>query len=380
MKKFAAFMLLSVMFLSACSSASVYITPPGSEYGTKTAVSPLPSTEADPDPTKTTQSKTDVPAGNFTSAPTEVKPDTQTPELTDTPVAPKTTVDPTVAPTDDPTVDPTSTPTVVPEPTIVDNGVTEIKLDIYEVTLYVGKDHSPVVTVLPEKAENKDYYLESDTPAVAIVKEEKTISARGKGKCTVSVISKDNGDVRAKIDVTVLHTPEGEITYIEGILIANKTFALPSTYGPGVDPEAKEALNDMFAAAKKDGLKLFICSGYRTYAYQKSLYNRYVDRDGKEKADTYSARPGHSEHQTGLAFDLNKVDDSFDGTPEAIWIAQHAHEYGFIVRYPKGKQEITGYKYEPWHVRYIGVEKAKAVYESGLCLEEFLGITSVYEY
>ena len=264
------------------------------------------------------------------------------------------------------------------EPIGGDKSVNAIKLDKYDVTLYVGQEHTPIVTALPEGAENKEVFIESDNNGVALIKDKKTVAARGKGTCTVSVISKENSDVVASINVTVLHTPEGELTYIEGILVANKTYCLPSTYAPGVDPEAKAALEDMFDGAKKDGLKLFVCSGYRTYEYQKSLYNRYVERDGMEKADTYSARPGHSEHQTGLAFDLNSVDDDFEGTPEAMWIAEHAHEYGFIVRYPKGKQEITGYKYEPWHVRYLGVEKATAVYNSGLCLEEFLGITSIY--
>ncbi len=364
MKKIAAFLLLTMALLTSCTVSTVYITPPSSDYGTKTAVSVLETfgnETPEPDDTNST-SVVGTATGADTATPTDVNKETETPDNSDV------------------TDTPTPTPTPTKTPGVDDKGVKELKLDVYEVTLYVGKDHEPTVTVLPENAENKEYYLESDDPSVALIKDNSVISARGKGSCAVNVISKDNGDARARIEVTVLHTPEGEITYIEGILIANKTFALPSTYGPGVDPEAKEALNDMFAAAKKDGLKLFICSGYRTYAYQKSLYNRYVDRDGKEKADTYSARPGHSEHQTGLAFDLNKVDDSFDGTPEAIWIAEHAHEYGFIVRYPKGKQEITGYKYEPWHVRYIGVEKAKAVYESGLCLEEYLGITSVYGY
>src|SRR5699024_5056985 len=100
--------------------------------------------------------------------------------------------------------------------------------------------------------------------------------------------------------------------------------------------------------------------------------------DGAEMADTYSARPGHSEHQTGLAFDLNEISDAFAGTPEAEWLAEHAHEYGFIIRYPADKEDITGYSYEPWHVRYLGKEIAEKVYESGLCLEEYLGIDSVY--
>lgn len=257
--------------------------------------------------------------------------------------------------------------------------VKNVFLDVYEVTLYVGKEHTPVVTVLPNAAENKSVRLESDNTAVARIKDGKTVAARGKGSCTVWVISEEDPTVKAKLEVTVLHTPEGEITYIDGILIANKTYALPSDYDPGEDPVAKAALKKMFAAAKKDGISLWVCSGYRDYAKQERLYNSYVRKDGQEKADTYSARPGHSEHQSGLAFDLNRTDSSFNGTPEAKWIAANAHKYGFIVRYPEGKMDITGYKYEPWHVRYLGVDLACAVYESGLTLEEYLGIDSIYE-
>lgn len=167
------------------------------------------------------------------------------------------------------------------------------------------------------------------------------------------------------------------VTYVNGILIANKTYSLPSTYAPGVDPTAQAAFDKMAADAAAQGLNIYISSAFRSYEYQDGLYNRYVAKDGQELADTYSARPGHSEHQTGLAFDLNTIDDSFANTAEGQWVAAHAHEYGFIVRYPADKVDITGYQYEPWHIRYLG-DEAAAVYESGLCLEEYLGITSVY--
>lgn len=183
-------------------------------------------------------------------------------------------------------------------------------------------------------------------------------------------------------EVTPEPTPDIQVvdgvTYVNGILIANKSYGLPADYAPGVSEEAQSAFEEMAAGAAEDGINLYIASGFRSYDYQAKLYQRYVDRDGKEEADTYSARPGHSEHQTGLAFDLNEVSDAFIGTPEAEWLASHAHEYGFIIRYPADKVEITGYKYEPWHVRYLGKDTAAAVYESGLCLEEYLGIDSVY--
>ena len=96
--------------------------------------------------------------------------------------------------------------------------------------------------------------------------------------------------------------------------------------------------------------------------------------DGQALADTYSARPGHSEHQTGLAFDVGAIDDNFGSTAAGKWLANNAHLYGFIIRYPKGKENITGYKYEPWDIRFLGIDIATKVYESGLTLDEYLGI------
>ncbi len=171
------------------------------------------------------------------------------------------------------------------------------------------------------------------------------------------------------------------LTYVNGILIANKTYSVPQSYDPGgLTGEFMAAYNEMIADAYADGITLWVCSGYRSYSYQSKLYNNYVYTDGKAAADTYSARPGHSEHQTGLAADINSADESFAGTPEAKWLAANCWKYGFIIRYPKGKESITGYIYEPWHIRYLGKENAKLVYESGLTLEEYLGIDSVYSY
>lgn len=169
------------------------------------------------------------------------------------------------------------------------------------------------------------------------------------------------------------------VAYVDGILIANKKYPLPKDYSPGkLDNAVQTAFAEMQKAASKEGLNLYIVSGYRSYDYQGQLYRNYCNRDGRAAADRYSARPGYSEHQTGLAFDVNSTSNSSAETPWAKWIAAHAQEYGFIVRYPKGKESITGYQYEPWHLRYLGKELAKAVYDSGLCLEEYLGIASYY--
>lgn len=169
------------------------------------------------------------------------------------------------------------------------------------------------------------------------------------------------------------------VTYIDGILIANKSYYLPSTFDPGFDPEAEQAFNDLAQAASNDGLFLYICSAYRSYADQEYQYNVFAQNRGAEAADRVSARPGYSEHQTGLAIDVNTTEFSFEDTEEGKWLAQHCAEYGFIIRYPKGKEEYTGFEYEPWHIRYLGIETAQKVTESGLCLEEYLSINSEYK-
>ena len=142
------------------------------------------------------------------------------------------------------------------------------------------------------------------------------------------------------------------------------------------------AFNKMQADAATQGIELSIVSGYRSYSRQNTLYNNYVARDGKVAADTYSARAGHSEHQTGLAADINSLYQSFINTVEGQWLNNNCYKYGFIIRYPQGKESITGYMYEPWHIRYVGVDIATKLYNNGnwLSLEEYLGITSVYNY
>lgn len=172
-----------------------------------------------------------------------------------------------------------------------------------------------------------------------------------------------------------------EPTYIDGILIANKKFPLPSTFAPGESKEARAAFEEMAAAALLEDYSLIAFSTYRSFDYQTDLYNRYVERDGIEEADRYSARPGYSEHQTGLAFDIGEVNQeqhfassSFGDTDAGKWLAENAHLYGFIMRYPEGKEPVTGYMHEAWHFRYVGVEIAKDIYENNGTLEEYLGL------
>ena len=170
------------------------------------------------------------------------------------------------------------------------------------------------------------------------------------------------------------------VTYIDGVLIVNKTYSLPEEYGSGLTTNTTNAFNSMQKDASKEGLNLYISSCYRSYYTQKTLYNNYVARDGVANADTYSARAGHSEHQTGLAFDLNTIDESFANTKEGKWVSDNCYKYGLILRYPKGKENITGYMYESWHLRYVGVELATKLYNNGnwITLEEYYGIDSKY--
>ncbi len=254
--------------------------------------------------------------------------------------------------------------------------ISGITLTVYEISLEVGESQMPIVTMYPANATDKREIWESSDSAVAKVDIYGNITALSKGQCTVKVTSYDNHNVSALVNVIVREN--AECTYIDGILVVNKTYPLPKNYAPGWDPEASAKLNEMISVAKSEGYNLWVLCGYRSYVDQYIIYNGYVSRDGQQAADRYSARPGHSEHQSGLAFDLNSLSQDFGNTPEGIWLAENCYKYGFIIRYPKEKESITGYMYEPWHVRYLGVEKAKQVFESGLCLEEFLGITSSY--
>ncbi len=203
---------------------------------------------------------------------------------------------------------------------------------------------------------------------------------------TLKVIKK-NQDIKETVNKTI-KTSKGYtliikngVASIDGVIIANKTYSLPSTYGNGLTSTTSSAFKKMQTAAKNDGLSIYISSGFRSYQTQVAVYNSWVQKDGKSVADTYSARPGYSEHQTGLAMDLNTINQSFANTKEYKWLQENAYKYGFIMRYPKNKQNITGYIYEPWHYRYVGESLAKTLYNNGnwITIEEHFGIDSKYQ-
>lgn len=169
--------------------------------------------------------------------------------------------------------------------------------------------------------------------------------------------------------------------YKNGVLIVNKQHPLPKKYAPGESKTARKAFNQMATAARKSGHRLTAFSTYRSFSRQQVLYANYKKRDGQKAADRYSARAGYSEHQSGLGFDIGDsrypkhfAENSFAKTRAAKWLAKHAHEYGFVLRYPKGKEKITGYMYESWHFRYVGKSLAKKIHAKNVTMEEYFNI------
>ena len=175
------------------------------------------------------------------------------------------------------------------------------------------------------------------------------------------------------------------------LVLVNKYHALPDDYSPelveldsrsgsgSLTPQAAQAVIQMADAARADGISLRSVSAYRSYDSQAGVYQRNVQQYGTALTDTFSARPGHSEHQTGLALDINvaRTTAHFERTAEYAWLQAHCAQFGFLLRYPQDKQEITGYRFEPWHYRYVGVETAQACTQQGLTFDEYLALQEV---
>lgn len=214
---------------------------------------------------------------------------------------------------------------------------------------------------------------------------------------TVIHIDEQTEETKEQTDLLEMATQTESVA-----VLVNRQFPLPDDFAPMdliypdvpflfeekiekrmLRKEAAEALEQLFSAAKADGIKLIGVSAYRSHQTQTSLFNYYVAKDGEEVAKTYSAVPGTSEHETGLAIDVTGGDGAcaaeacFAGTEEAKWLKGNVANYGYIIRYPEGKEEITGYVYEPWHIRYVGVDLAKEITEQGLTLEEYYQVIPV---
>lgn len=209
-----------------------------------------------------------------------------------------------------------------------------------------------------------------------------------------SLLPEDLSSVLSDTRTVPLDTTPGSKT-----VLVNRVYLLPSDYIPPnlVVPDVKfsftyssdkrklrkvaaAALEKLFQAGEKEGVELYGVSGYRSYARQKEIYDKNIATRGQAATDAVSAKPGSSEHQTGLTIDVSarsvnfRLDQSFGDTTEGQWLAENAHLYGFIIRYPFGKTEITGYSYEPWHIRFVGKAVAAYLYENELTLEEYYGV------
>ncbi len=177
---------------------------------------------------------------------------------------------------------------------------------------------------------------------------------------------------------------KGGIASIEGIRIVNKTFSVPGDIADGLSEDLLRAFSEMKADIQKEGMDLNIITGYRTFADQRYLYENYKKTSGEKQTDFYSARPGYSEHQLGETIDIGAGGSAtalnFGMFEESDWVSKNCYKYGFIVRYPEDGEEITGYKYEPWHLRYVGKDLAPNFFRDGkwITIEEYYGIPSHY--
>lgn len=180
-------------------------------------------------------------------------------------------------------------------------------------------------------------------------------------------------------------TPKGYVP--SDLVFPAVRLRVPGNESMQLRKDTAAALLEMFNDASTDGIELMLSSGYRSYNYQVNLYGSYVNSQGQAQADTQSARPGYSEHQTGLAADIRPIngkcelEQCFGDLPEGKWIAANAHKYGFVIRYPQGSKAVVGYEYEPWHVRYIGKDAASEYKTKNIqTLEEFFGLPPAPDY
>ena len=235
---------------------------------------------------------------------------------------------------------------------------------------------------LNAKAIDYSKYIEvSDLSKVNLTFDDTNLNLNKLGEYIVDIKAIDAYDnestssIKVMVNEKQLEQKQGEPYYVGDILIVNKKHPLPASYAPNENETAGNAIRLLIKDMQDNGYDISDSySGYRSYEYQQQLYQNYVATYGQESADTFSARAGYSEHQSGLAFDLLHYDGSLvTKEKEANWLVSNAHRYGFIVRYQEGKEAITGYQGEPWHLRYIG-DEAEAIYKSKLTLEEYLGV------
>lgn len=261
------------------------------------------------------------------------------------------------------------------------NHLPTIRLEAETVWVKAGADFDPTANLTVSDAEDGalSYMQGSITPVPGTYTIISTVDLARPGAYVVTISAKDLAGAMSETGYSVRVLAEGEqpgsadATYVDGILVVSRKYPLPRNQG-GANAQANAALQRLQAAAAAEGHDLPLLSGYRSFDEQVVLFNRYVRKDGLELAIRYSAPPGQSEHQSGLCFDVASLYRTFATTESGIWLNQHCAEYGFIIRYPENCEDITGYMYEPWHIRYVGEETAQAVMSQGITLEEYLGI------
>lgn len=285
---------------------------------------------------------------------------------------------------------PTEAPTEAPDNSNVKLTTREIFLD------NVGDVGISVIQVYPNGSTERNEVWRSSDESIATVDSKGYITARAPGECYIILSFDNNPNIEIEIKVSVADGTESTgnmdaapmhaapapavydnegLHYIDGVLVANKEYTLPEDFAPGLDPIAEAQFNKLCEAAAEEGYSIYMGSNYRSYEEQQELRNNFINWYGQEYADNYAALPGESEHQTGLAIDCASYSGTFSETQEAVWLAEHAHEYGFIIRYPEGKEDKTGFQHEAWHIRYVGTRVAEEMHRSGLCLEEYLGLS-----
>ncbi len=279
----------------------------------------------------------------------------------------------------------------------------EILLTTDQLELSPGETFLLSYSLLPSEASPLDAFYTSSDSEVATVSDDGTVTALSAGTASIIVTLENN--LSATLFLTVLSPSSSGPTIDMGdftawnqicdwyMIVINKDNAIPEDYNPQIttyqsiqiDQRVLPHLQEMMDAASADGAGLWLASGYRDIALQTKLYNRkvnyflgqgYSEESALAKAATIVAKPGTSEHNTGLSVDFNNVEEDFRTTKGYRWLTEHAAEYGFIERYPTDKQDITNIIYEPRHFRYVGVENAKAIQESGMCLEEYVSSLS----
>lgn len=358
-------LLMGIVVLTGCKAENVQTnTLPAVAYITENTASETTTVTTTDEPVLTTTITEGVTAAPVTSSKettvktkAEASPDTTSAVTTTVTTAPKAT----------------NTTTKVAKPATYTNTITILGPNV----VYTGESFKFSYKISHRNADRASVLWQIIGGSGKLFSDG-TFEAVTAGTVTLKVSDISNG-LSDTLTVHVVDSPDDIdfVCEVNGIPIANKTYPVPKTYNPGLLTETYNAFMELKQAAYLDGIEINFMSGFRSYEEQVEVYKGWNEKYSNE-ADRVSARPGYSEHQLGLAIDVNSIEFTFADTPEGKWLAENCYKYGFIIRYKEGTEDITGYMYEPWHIRYLSKEIAEEVHFSGLTLEEYLGIDSRY--